>query len=67
MKKYMSAKDYCKETGFGIDLMYRLLHCYLAEEFSYRSGSGKTSPYYIITTKFEKMLERGDFKEVLEG
>ena len=67
MKKYMSARAYCRETGFLKTHMDRLLHCYLADEFSYRSGSGKTSPYFIIVPKFERMLESGEFKEVLEG
>lgn len=67
MKRYMSANEYCHETGFKRSCMDRLLNCWLSGEFSYRSGNGKTSPYYIIVPVFEKMLERGDFKEVLEG
>lgn len=67
MQKYMSAREYCQETGLKKSIMDKLLHCCLADEFSFRTGSGKTSPYYVITAKFEKMLERGDFKEILEG
>ena len=66
-KKYMGAREYCDETGFKYSIMSKLLHCYLAPEFSFRSGCGKTSPYYVITNQFEKMLERGDFREVLES
>lgn len=67
MNTYMSAKEYCEATGFQNTHMTRLLHCHLASEFSYRSGTGKTSPYYIIVNKFEKMLDRGEFREILEG
>lgn len=65
--KYMAANEYCRQTGFKRTMMDRLLHSFLAGEFSYRSGCGKTSPYYIIVPKFEKMLERGEFKEILEN
>ena len=67
MKKYVSANQYCQETGFPRTQMDRLLHSFLGKDFSYRSGQGKTSPYYIIVPTFEKMLERGDFREVLEA
>lgn len=67
MKQYMISSHYCKETGFKWSMMERLLHSNRADEFSFRSGSGKTSPYYIIVPTFEKMLERGEFKEILEG
>lgn len=67
VKKYMGAKEYCDETGLKHSIMTKLLHCYLAPEFSFRSGCGKTTPYYVITDKFEKMMEAGEFREILEG
>lgn len=67
MKKYVSANEYCQETGFKRSCMDKILHSFLGAECSYRSGQGKTSPYYLITDKFERMLERGDFKEILES
>ena len=67
-QKFQLARAYCKETGFPVrQMMEKLVHCSLAPEFSFRSGGGKTSPIYINVEKFEKMLERGDFKEVLEA
>ena len=66
-QKYQSARAYCKETGFPVRaMMEKLVHCSLAPEFSFRTSNTKTAPYYIDVQKFEKMLERGDFREVLE-
>ena len=67
MKKYASITEYCAETGFKPDTMRHLLKSYLGPEFSFRTGKGRNAPYTIIVPTFEKMLERGDFKEVLEG
>lgn len=67
MKRNMLLANYCKESGFPVRQMYRLVHSCLGEEFSYRTGSGRTSPFWIIVPIFEKMQERGDFKEILEG
>lgn len=67
MKKYISANAYCSETGFPRTQMDKLLHSFLGAEFSYRSGQGKTSPYYIIIPVFERMLEAGEFREILES
>lgn len=66
-RKYMSANEYCKETGFPRTHMDKLLHSFMGEEFSYRSGQGKTSPYYIIVPTFERMLDNGEFREILES
>jgi len=67
MLEYMSAKDYCEQTGFEKTHMEKLLHCSLAPEFSYQRGKSRTSPYYVIVPIFEKMMVRGDFWEVLKG
>ena len=67
MKKIMIAKEYCSQSGFPIRAMRQLLHCSLADEFSFRTTPGRTAPYYINTAQFEKMLAAGEFKEVLEG
>ena len=47
--------------------MEKLVHCSLATEFCFRTSNTKTAPYYIDVQKFEKMMEAGEFKEVLEG
>ena len=68
MKQFVSARQYCKESGFPIrTMMEKLVHCSLAEEFCFRTSNTKTAPYYIDVQKFEKMMDRGDFREVLEG
>ena len=66
MKKYSSIKEYCSETGFKPDTMRNLLRSEYGPEFSFRTGSGRNAPYTIIVPVFERMLERGDFKDVLE-
>ena len=66
--KYVSARQYCKESGFPVRaMMEKLVHCSLAPEFCFRTSNNKTAPYYIDVQKFEKMMDRGDFREVLEG
>ena len=66
MKRNMMLRDYLEESGFPENAMYRLLHSHLGTKFSFRTGSGKTSPFWIIVPVFERMQETGDFKEVLE-
>lgn len=68
MKQFVPARQYCKESGFPIRaMMEKLVHCSLAPEFCFRTSSKRTAPYYIDVQKFEKMMEAGEFKEVLEG
>lgn len=67
MKKIEKANSYCKSTGFPLYAMKQLLHSKLSRAFAFRVTPGKTAPWYIDVGQFEKMLERGDFKEVLEG
>ena len=67
MKKIMKARSYCKMTGFPVRaMMERLVNCSQAGEFAFRTTAGKTAPWYIDVEAFEKKLERGDFREVLE-
>lgn len=66
MKRNISARKYCEETGFPVRAMDRLLHSYLADRFSFRTTTGKTAPYYIIVPVFEAMQEAGEFREVLD-
>ena len=67
-QKYQLARAYCRETGFPVrQMMEKLVHCSLAPEFCFRSGGAKTSPIYINVQKFERMMEAGEFKEVLES
>lgn len=68
MKQYVLARKYCKETGFPVRaMMEKLIHCSLASEFCFRTSDTRTAPYYIDVEKFERMLDRGEFKEVLES
>jgi len=68
MAKYQTAREYCRESGFPVRaMMEKLVHCSLAPEFCFRTSNTKTAPYYIDVEKFERMLDRGEFKEVLEG
>lgn len=68
MKQFVPARQYCKETGFPVRaMMEKLIHCSLASEFCFRTSSKRTAPYYIDVQKFEKMMEAGEFKEVLES
>lgn len=67
MKKFVHMKEYCDETGFPLDVMRRLCRSYLADQFSFRSSSAQRAPINIIVPVFESMLERGEFKEVIEG
>ena len=68
MAKYQTAREYCRESGFPIRaMMEKLVHCSLAPEFCFRTSNTRTAPYYIDVQKFEKMMEAGEFKEVLEG
>ena len=68
MAKYQTAREYCLESGFPVRaMMEKLVHCSLATEFCFRTSNTKTAPYYIDVQKFEKMMEAGEFKEVLEG
>lgn len=68
MAKYKTAREYCRESGFPVRaMMEKLVHCSLAPEFCFRTSNTRTAPYYIDVQKFEKMMEAGEFKEVLEG
>jgi len=68
MKQFVLARQYCKETGFPVRaMMEKLIHCSLASEFCFRTSDTRTAPYYIDVEKFERMLDRGEFKEVLES
>lgn len=68
MAKYQTAREYCRESGFPIRaMMEKLVHCSLAPEFCFRTSNTKTAAYYIDVQKFEKMMEAGEFKEVLES
>lgn len=65
-KRYLSVKEYYDETGMPISAMMKAIHSEYGESFSFRTGSGQTSPYYIITPLFEHLLDSGALKEVLE-
>ena len=67
MKKYATIKAYCSETGFKPDTMRNLLRSEYGKEFSFRTGSGQNAPYTIIVPVFERMLEAGEFEEVLRA
>ena len=70
VKEFMRAREYCEKSGFPIHVMMeRIVHCREALESGcvQRLGSGRTSPYYLDIQMFEKKLERGDFKEVMES
>lgn len=67
MKTFMSRTKYCKETGFPEYMMVRCCNSKQGPEFSHRTSSAPNAPYIIDVQLFEKKLERGDFREVLEG
>ena len=66
--KYQKAIDYCRESGFPKRaMMERIVHSAEGAECCFRTTKGRTAPWYLNVDIFEKKLERGDFKEVLEG
>ena len=68
VKKFMTARNYCKETGFPVKtMMERIVHCKAAQDCVFKASPGRTAPYYIDTIKFEKMMAAGEFKEVMES
>lgn len=67
MQKFMNISEYCRESGFPVKAMRQLTKCYLADQFCFRRSGAVNATIIINVPVFEKMLERGDFKEVLEG
>lgn len=64
MKKFMSMRQYCRESGFPLKKMAVLVHSNQADEFTFRA-EGKNSTIRIDTERFEEKLRNGDFREVL--
>ena len=67
MKRYMKLAEYSEASGLPMDLLRRLCRSWLADQFTFRASGASNAPIYIIVPVFEKMLDRGDLKEVLEG
>ena len=61
MKKFMSMRKYCEESGFPLKKMKILVHGDQAEEFTFRE-EGKNSTIHIDTEVFERKLRKGDFR-----
>ena len=67
MKTFMSVNSYCKQARFPIRSMRELVHSSLGEEFCHRSSGARNATILIDVEQFETMLDRGEFKEVLES
>ena len=67
MKKYLSSSAYCRETGFPVRSMRELVHSNMSDEFCHRSSGARNATILIDVQKFERMLEAGEFREVLES
>lgn len=64
MKRYMGVREYCHESGFPVKVMYRLCRSYMGNKFSKRESDAANAHIIITVPVFEKMWERGDFKNV---
>lgn len=65
--KYMRLPEYSEQSGLPVDMLRRLSRCHLADQFSFRASGARNAPIYINVDVFERMLDGGDFREVLEG
>jgi len=66
-KNYVSMKRFCRETGFPLKSMQRLVHSRLAGEFTFRTSGAVNAVIYIDVARFQKLLESGEVGEVLEA
>ena len=64
MKRYMRVRDYCKESGFPVKLMYRLCRSHMGNKFSKRESDAENSHIIITVPVFEKMWDEGELKNV---
>lgn len=67
MEKFMSIRQYCKESRFPIKAMNKLVHSELGSEFTFTVSDGRNSTIRIFVNKFERMLARKEFDEVLKN
>lgn len=68
MKTYMRIREYCTESGFPEDSMRMLVdQDRVPRKFTFKTSPKQNTPTLIIVKKFERMLENGDFREVLEA
>lgn len=63
MKDYMSVRSFCKETGFPVRAMDKLVHSHHKAKFTFRTSGKANAQIMIKTDAFKQMLDRGDFKE----
>ena len=65
MKEYMSVREFCKESGFPLTTMMKLVKRKNASEFAFKTSDKTTATVKIKTKVFMRMLDAGEFEEVM--
>ena len=61
-KRILSRKEFLKESGYPAAWLDRVLHCWFADEFCFRTSDAPNAKFMIDTEAFEHYRRMGELK-----